>query len=103
MFPAAEPLWLTAVERQPGGGDIPAGRWATAIRVQKVVPEGANLGLGCGNHGAQLPQEGEIVLDLGAGAGFGASLLPLRWGKEGHRGGYDPGMIEAKRAPGRAI
>lgn len=37
----------------------------------KSVPEGANLGLGCGNPVALASlKEGETVLDLGSGAGF---------------------------------
>ena len=36
-----------------------------------TVPEGANLGLGCGNPVALASlREGERVLDLGSGAGF---------------------------------
>ena len=41
----------------------------------KVVPEGANLGLGCGNPVALATlRKGETVLDLGAGAGFDCFL-----------------------------
>ena len=37
----------------------------------KAVPDGANLGLGCGNPVAMASlKEGETVLDLGSGAGF---------------------------------
>ncbi len=37
----------------------------------KSVPEGANLGLGCGNpHVFASLKAGETVLDLGSGAGF---------------------------------
>ena len=39
------------------------------------VPEGSNLGLGCGNPQAIASiNEGETVLDLGSGAGFDAFL-----------------------------
>lgn len=41
----------------------------------KQVPVGSNLGLGCGNPVAIASlKEGEIVLDLGSGAGFDAFL-----------------------------
>lgn len=36
-----------------------------------AIPEGANLGLGCGNPQAiAAMQPGEIVVDLGSGAGY---------------------------------
>src|SRR4051812_46707744 len=39
------------------------------------VPEGANLGLGCGNpHAIAALKTGEVVLDLGAGGGFDCFL-----------------------------
>ncbi|MCJ7522381.1 MAG: arsenite S-adenosylmethyltransferase, partial [Dehalococcoidia bacterium] len=39
------------------------------------VPEGANLGLGCGNPVALASlKEGDAVLDLGSGAGFDCFL-----------------------------
>src|SRR5262245_45173077 len=40
-----------------------------------VVPEGANLGLGCGNPQAIAAlKPGEVVVDLGSGAGFDCFL-----------------------------
>src|SRR4030042_2649733 len=48
------------------------------------VPEGANLGLGCGNPTALASlKKGEIVLDLGSGAGFGCFLASRAGGPEG--------------------
>ena len=47
-----------------------------------TVPDGANLGLGCGNPVAIASlKEGEIVLDLGSGAGFDAFLAAQKVGK----------------------
>jgi SAM-dependent methyltransferase len=57
----------------------------------------ANLGLGCGNPLAIAElQEGEIVLDLGSGAGFDAFLSAMRVGLEGRVIGVDmtPEMVE---------
>jgi len=61
------------------------------------VPEGANLGLGCGNPVAQASlREGDVVLDLGSGAGFDAFLSAARVGSSGKVIGVDmtPEMIE---------
>src|SRR5262245_15998233 len=45
------------------------------------APEGANLGLGCGNPQAIANlKEGETVVDLGSGAGFDAFLAARKVG-----------------------
>ena len=55
-----------------------------------AVPEGANLGLGCGNPQAIAEmQAGEVVVDLGAGAGFDAFLAAGKVGPKGHVIGVD--------------
>ncbi len=61
------------------------------------VPEGANLGLGCGNPVALASlKEGETVLDLGAGAGFDCFLAAKRVGESGRVIGVDmtPEMLD---------
>jgi SAM-dependent methyltransferase len=56
----------------------------------KTAPEGANLGLGCGNPLAHASlKEGETVLDLGSGAGFDCFLAAQRVGKNGRVIGID--------------
>lgn len=56
----------------------------------KAVPEGANLGLGCGNPIALASlKEGEVVLDLGSGAGFDCFLAANQVGKTGKVIGVD--------------
>ena len=56
----------------------------------KEVPEGSNLGLGCGNPIALASiKEGEIVLDLGSGAGFDCFLAANKVGPEGKIIGVD--------------
>lgn len=54
------------------------------------VPEGSNLGLGCGNPIALASlKPGETVLDLGSGAGFDSFLAASRVGPEGRVIGVD--------------
>jgi ubiquinone/menaquinone biosynthesis C-methylase UbiE len=54
------------------------------------VPEGANLGLGCGNpHAIAAMQPGEVVVDLGSGAGFDCFLAAQRVGPTGRVIGVD--------------
>ncbi len=70
----------------------------------KAVPEGANLGLGCGNPVALASlEEGETVLDLGSGAGFDCFLAADRVGKNGRVIGIDmtPEMVEKARENAR--
>jgi SAM-dependent methyltransferase len=55
-----------------------------------AVPEGANLGLGCGNPQAiAAMQPGETVVDLGSGAGFDCLLAAKQVGAEGRVIGVD--------------
>jgi len=65
------------------------------------VPEGSNLGLGCGNPTALASlNEGERVLDLGSGAGFDCFLAAKKVGKQGKVIGVDmtPEMLDKARA-----
>jgi SAM-dependent methyltransferase len=56
----------------------------------QAVPEGANLGLGCGNPVALASlQEGETVVDLGSGAGFDCFLAAKEVGESGRVIGVD--------------
>jgi len=66
----------------------------------QAVPEGANLGLGCGNPVALASlMRGETVLDLGSGAGFDCFLAASKVGEEGRVIGVDmtPEMVEKAR------
>ncbi len=70
------------------------------------VPEGANMGLGCGNPGAIAAlREGETVLDLGAGGGFDCFLAAKRVGESGRVIGVDmtPEMVAKARANARRV
>ncbi len=64
------------------------------------VPEGCNMGLGCGNPQAMASlKQGEIVLDLGAGGGFDAFLAAKQVGPSGKVFGVDmtPEMLSKAR------
>lgn len=66
-----------------------------------AVPEGANLGLGCGNPQAIAAlKPGETVLDLGSGAGFDCFLAARAIGPSGRVIGVDmtPDMVSKARA-----
>lgn len=66
----------------------------------ETLPEGANLGLGCGNPVALASlKEGETVLDLGSGAGVDCFLAAKKVGKQGKVIGIDmtSEMIEKAR------
>ena len=65
-----------------------------------AVPEGANLGLGCGNPVALAAlKQGQTVLDLGAGAGFDCFLAARAVGPQGRVIGVDmtPAMLAKAR------
>ncbi len=66
----------------------------------EAVPEGADMGLGCGNPRAIASlKEGETVVDLGSGGGFDAFLAANEVGVSGHVIGVDmtPAMISKAR------
>ena len=64
------------------------------------VPQEANLGLGCGNplRAADL-QPGEVVIDLGSGAGLDCFLAGVQVGRRGKAVGVDmtPEMVSTAR------
>ncbi len=65
-----------------------------------TIPEGSNLGLGCGNPFKAIQiEKGWTVLDLGSGAGFDCFLASGFVGKDGKVIGVDmtPEMIEKAR------
>jgi len=64
------------------------------------VPDGADMGLGCGNPRAIASlKAGEVVIDLGSGGGFDAFLAAHEVGEHGHVIGIDmtPDMLSKAR------
>ena len=56
----------------------------------EIIPEEANLGLGCGNpQEKSKAKEGEVVVDLGCGKGMDAFLARSYCGETGHVIGVD--------------
>jgi SAM-dependent methyltransferase len=71
-----------------------------------ALPDGANLGLGCGNPVALASlRPGETVLDLGSGAGIDCFLAAQKVGPSGRVIGVDmtPEMLEKARANARKV
>ncbi|MDD5307441.1 MAG: arsenite methyltransferase [Deltaproteobacteria bacterium] len=71
-----------------------------------AVPEGANMGLGCGNpQGIAALKAGETVLDLGAGGGFDCFLAAKQVGPTGRVIGVDmtPDMVSKARSNAQKV
>jgi arsenite methyltransferase len=71
-----------------------------------VIPDEANLGLGCGNPQAIAAlKPGETVVDLGAGGGIDCFLAARQVGPEGRVIGVDmtPDMVSRARANARSV
>ncbi|MBX3042787.1 MAG: arsenite methyltransferase [Candidatus Kapabacteria bacterium] len=67
----------------------------------KAVPDGSNMGLGCGNPQAIASiKSGEYVLDLGSGGGFDSFLASPQAGESGKVIGVDmtPEMVSKARS-----
>jgi arsenite methyltransferase len=72
----------------------------------REVPDGANLGVGCGNPTAiDALRPGEVVVDLGSGAGMDAFLAARQVGPTGHVIGVDmtDAMLEKARKNARTM
>jgi arsenite methyltransferase len=86
-----------------GGGvdsDQLAQRVGYSAEELAALPEGANMGLSCGNPNALAAlNPGEVVLDLGAGGGFDVFLAGQKVGAKGRAIGVDmtPEMLAKAR------
>ncbi len=68
-----------------------------------AVPDGADMGLGCGNPRAIASlKPGEVVVDLGSGGGFDAFLASTEVGDKGHVIGIDMTPTMLSKARGNA-
>ncbi len=93
-----------------GGGCCGGSSWNNTALVQKIgysesdisgLPDGANMGLSCGNPTAIASlKSGEVVLDLGSGGGFDVFIAGPKVGHSGRVIGVDmtPQMISKARA-----
>ena len=94
-----------------GGADTAAGRKigeyiGYSAEELAAIPDGANLGLGCGNPLAHAEvKPGDVVLDLGAGAGMDAFLAAREVGPTGRVIGVDmtPDMVDRARENARKV
>ena len=87
------------------GSDLSSEQMSTLMGYSKKdfagVPEGANMGLGCGNPVALASlRVGETVVDLGSGGGFDCFLAAKQVGDTGRVIGVDmtPDMLSRARA-----
>lgn len=88
----------------PGGAPTPAAALGYSAAEAAAAPAGADLGLGCGNPQAIASlRPGEVVLDLGSGAGFDCFIAAQAVGPAGRVIGVDmtPAMVEKARANAR--
>ncbi len=81
------PSCCAAPDSEPESASLRMGYSAEELA---AVPEGANLGLGCGNPQAIAAMKpGEVVVDLGSGAGFDCFLAARQVGPRGRVIGVD--------------
>src|SRR5689334_3311528 len=86
----------------PGAGDKGRAMGYSAADLA-AVPDGANLGLGCGNPQAIAAlKPGEVVVDLGSGAGFDCLLAARQVGPAGRVIGVDMTHEMLAKARGNA-
>ncbi len=94
------------IARRPGtccgttAPDALAGKLGYSEAELATLPEGANLGLSCGNPTALASlRQGEVVVDLGSGGGFDVFLAAQRVGPTGRAIGVDmtPEMVTKSR------
>ena len=84
----------------PQDADKLARELGYSVEELKALPEGANMGLSCGNPAALAAlKPGEVVLDLGSGGGFDVFIAGRKVGPKGRAIGVDmtPEMLAKAR------
>jgi len=84
----------------PQSGEKLAAELGYSVEELRALPEGANMGLSCGNPAALAAlKPGEVVLDLGSGGGFDVFIAGRKVGAVGRAIGVDmtPGMLSKAR------
>jgi len=84
----------------PQGADKLAKELGYAVEELQALPEGANMGLSCGNPAVLAAlNPGEVVLDLGSGGGFDVFIAGRKVGATGRAIGVDmtPEMLAKAR------
>jgi len=80
----------TCCGSSPAGSEDLAKHIGYSAEELAALPEGANMGLSCGNPNALAGlQAGEVVLDLGAGGGFDVFIAGKKVGATGRAIGVD--------------
>ncbi len=85
---------------------IPSAKLGYAADDLAALPDGANMGLGCGNpHAIAALKPGETVLDLGAGGGIDCFLAGKQVGPSGRVIGVDmtPDMVSKARTNAKTV
>lgn len=82
------------IANEKAGIEVDANKLGKAIGYSEeelsMVPEEANMGLGCGNPQEKAqPVNGEVVIDLGCGKGMDVFIASKKVGEEGHVIGVD--------------
>jgi SAM-dependent methyltransferase len=91
-------------DRAPGTPADKSRQMGYSDAERNAVPDGANLGLGCGNPQAMAAlKPGEIVVDLGSGAGFDCFLAARQVGATGRVIGVDMTHEMLKKARENAV
>lgn len=91
---------LTCCGSTPQEADKLAKQLGYTVEELRALPEGANMGLSCGNPAALAAlKEGETVLDLGSGGGFDVFIAGRKVGAKGRAIGVDmtPEMLAKAR------